>query len=276
MSEPDAPQEPEAPEPETPEAEAPAAEPVPSAEDRALAMGWTPKERFKGDPEKFVDAETFIRRGEEIAPLLKAHNKRLEQTVQRAEKKIAALEKTLEKFAEHNSKTDQRAFERAAKEIQAKLDAAAEASDVQGVREATAELVEITREAAKPVAPAAPEYVEPQDMTDWKSENPWFNKDKPLTAAAIEIAYEIEVETGLKSGATFFAEVDKRLRAAFPTKFENPRRQAAQNVEGGGQARAKPGKSWADLSPEQKDAADYFVKSIPGFTREKYVKDIIG
>jgi hypothetical protein len=160
-----------------------------------MAMGWTPKGQFKGDPEKWVDAETFVKRGEEFLPFLKANNKRLEQAHDRANAKIAALEKTLTAFAEHNTKTEQRAYERASRDIQARLDAAATLGDVQGVRDATDELVSLTREAAAP-KPATPTPqngpdAEPEALTDWKAENPWFGKDAAMRGAAIEIVNEL-------------------------------------------------------------------------------------
>ena len=51
--------------------EAVAVESKADAETQAKAekLGWIPPERFKGDPERFVDADAYIERGE-IAPLL--------------------------------------------------------------------------------------------------------------------------------------------------------------------------------------------------------------
>jgi hypothetical protein len=238
-------------------------------------MGWQPPSQFKGDPAKALSAEDFVKRGEEFLPFLKANNKRLEQATERASAKIATLEKTIQRLAEHNTKTEQRAYERAVRDIQERLDNATTLGDVAGVRAATEELVDLTKEAAsKPAAPVETEdHADPPDFVDWKADNPWFNKDKPLTAAAVAIANEIEAETGMKAGQAYYAEVDKRLRAAFPSKFENPRRAAASAVEAGGQAPRRAGKTYADLPAEAKVICDDFVKRVPGFTREKYIKD---
>ena len=38
------------------------------AETAAREMGWRPKEEFRGEAEKWVDAETFVSRGEHFLP----------------------------------------------------------------------------------------------------------------------------------------------------------------------------------------------------------------
>ena len=38
-------------------------EEAPTIENEAREMGWTDKDGFKGDPEKWVDAATFVDRG---------------------------------------------------------------------------------------------------------------------------------------------------------------------------------------------------------------------
>ena len=50
-----------------------------TAEQRTAAesMGWIPPERFKGDPERYIDAAEYIDRGEKVLPIIKENNKRL-------------------------------------------------------------------------------------------------------------------------------------------------------------------------------------------------------
>ena len=51
----------------------------PTLEDRAAQMGWVPVDKFRGDPAHWVDAETFVKKGEEVMPILRANNRRLEE-----------------------------------------------------------------------------------------------------------------------------------------------------------------------------------------------------
>ena len=79
------------------ELETPAVESAqpPEVQAQAEKMGWIPPSRFRGDPERFVDADVYIERGETVLPIVKEQNKRLHAEVEglRAEsaKTAAAL-----------------------------------------------------------------------------------------------------------------------------------------------------------------------------------------
>jgi hypothetical protein len=88
-------------------------------EAEARSHGWTPQEEFKGDPARWVDAETFIKRADEVMPLLKkqnAHQKRELEEMKRTIKRLSAAE--------------QRAYENARADIAAEMEAAVEAGDL--------------------------------------------------------------------------------------------------------------------------------------------------
>jgi hypothetical protein len=257
-----------------PEAAAPEETPQTAKPDKAREQieaaarqaGWAPADEWKGDPGDHLDAPEFILKAVgEVLPSMR-------KTLQESKAEVARLSRTLKDFGEHHSKTEQRAYERAAKDIQARLDAAATLGDVQGVRDATDELVELHTEAkaAKPPEPAA--ATDPA-FDDWTDANAWWNKDKVMTAAAVAIANDIEVTEGLKSGPRFYAEVDKRIRAEFPHKFENPNRRLPGAVEAPGAPRSKAAKSFNDLPADAKAMCLSFEKDIKGFKRETYVKD---
>lgn len=261
MSEPIDPVEPEVIEP--PEGEAPpvvVTDDGPSAEDRALTMGWTPKAQFKGDPEKWVDAETFVKRGEEFLPFLKANNRRLEQALERTRADLKTL-------ADHHSKTAQREYQRAYNDIQRQLDDAAASGDVQGVRDATDALVELSKETGPAAAPAsqASELLEA-----WKADNPWYGVDTVMTAAANAIGNEL-FEKGV-TGKAQTEEVTKRIKAEFPHKFENPARRQAAAVESAGGPRGKGAKGRSDLPTDARQFMDRMVKQGL-MTEAEYLKD---
>lgn len=77
-----------------------------SAEAKALRMGWKPKEEFNGDTSKWVDAETFIKRGEEFLPFVQANNKALEAKNRELDKELKKLKRSMEEFSEYHSKTE--------------------------------------------------------------------------------------------------------------------------------------------------------------------------
>ena len=64
-------------------------------EAQALEMGWKPQDQFKGPAEKWVDAETYVRRGEEVLPLVRNENRKLLGKVDALNSTIAQLQQSL-------------------------------------------------------------------------------------------------------------------------------------------------------------------------------------
>lgn len=258
---------------EVPVTEAPTDTPAPETpggprvqlEEAARQSGWAPKDKWEGKDEDWLDAPEFILKAVgEVLPSMR-------QSLKDSKAEVAQLRKTLKDFGEHHSKTEQRAYERAARDIQERLDQAAASGDVQGVRDATAELVDLNKEAQtapKPADPATDEHYEA-----WVEANSsWFQKDKAMTAATVAIANEVEAELGLTTGKRFYAEVTQRVKEAFPHKFTNPNRAAPAAVEGHTPPRPR-GKSFSDLPADAQAMCAQFERDIKGFKREQYVKD---
>lgn len=238
------------------------AAPEPSVEDRALTMGWTPLNQFKGDPAKFVDAETFVKRGEEFLPFVKA-------ALKRSDAQVEKLTKTLAKFQDHHTKTEARAYERAMKDLKAELANAAAAGDAEAVENITDQIVDLNKDAAGKPEPGKHD----SDVVEaWVNDNPWYRTDDVMAAAAAAIASKLESQ-GVTDTARQLAEVTKRIKAEFPHKFTNPRRSEPGAVEGGGAPPRKAGKTYADLPADAKKICDEFVRDIKGFTRDQYIKD---
>ena len=229
---------------------------------RARDMGWKGKDEFKGDEKDFIDASEFVRRSEEVLPIMRATNAKLE-------KKVQKLERTLEKFAEHHTKTEARAYARALSELEARQAEAVEANDVAAVRQITKEITDLEKDAARG---QNDDVGSDEDAFEtWKSENAWFEKDAGLRAAAVGIAEEIKND--FRDPVKQRAEVAKRIKATFPEKFANPRRAQAAAVEGAERGPRSSGKTFNDLPSDAKAMCLSFEKDIKGFKREQYVKD---
>lgn len=242
----------------------------PSMEDRARDMGWRPKEEFKGDETRWVDADTFVKKGEEILPIIRANAKKVEAENASLKADMAALKKDVATFRAHHSQTEQRAYQRALRDLEERQADAVHANDLNAVKEITKEIADLSRDVRTDDSGdpyASPDHA--KAVSSWKAENVWFGSDAAMTGAANAIANELE-QQGVK-GAEQLAEVAKRIRAEFPHKFENERRKAPAAVEGSTPTR-KAGKTWADLPPEARSTADRWVKS--GLvTKETYLRD---
>jgi hypothetical protein len=246
------------------------------AETKAKRLGWVPKEEFKGDPDKHRSAEEFLERGEQMLPFLKRDNDKLHQSMTKLERQLAEQAQTFTKFVEFSSKAEERAYNKAKADLEAKLDGAIETADVAGARQVRKELAE--HEAAKPAPVEVQKPVVALDpvIQSWIHENEWFQKDKALNAVAVDIYGELEQEQPGVSKSELLAETKRQVMDKFPKKFGlNPNRDNASAVgsPGGMAPKKKAGKTYEDLPADAKAACTKFVKTIPGYTREKYVKD---
>lgn len=218
------------------------------AEAEARRNGWKPKDEFKGDPANWVDAGEFNRRGKEIAAIVQAQNKELR-------KELNDLKRTMREASDYWSKAEKRAYDEAQKDLEARLAEAAETGDVEGAKAIARDIAGLAKEVSAP-KPSTPD--EPEEMTDWKAENPWFAKDAAMRGAAIEIVNDLLRDEPNASIRRQLKEVDRRIREEFPHKFENPNRRSAPAVESGQGPRRKADKSFDNLPREAKQQCDSF------------------
>src|SRR5215831_226063 len=127
-------------------------------ERQAKDMGWQPKENWKGNPDNWVDAGEFVRRGETFVPFLQHQRKKLLGDLEQERAARQGLEKQLQETRE--SVADLRKFsedmaaerqERRKAELGAELRAAREAGDDVKVAELQNELSDVVK---KPEPPA--------------------------------------------------------------------------------------------------------------------------
>ena len=197
----------------------------------AERLGWIPPSRFKGDPARFVDADIYIKRGEEVLPIVKEQNKRLHNELdslkresQATAQALKAAQDAIAQMEERHTVATQKAVEDARRQVKAQLAAASEAGDHEGVAELTEQLTKmaVTEPAAAKVAAPAPEpqFTPPADLVEWNAENPWFGTNKRKTALALAVAQELREQGETSSGRTFYdkvlAEVDKELGVQHP------------------------------------------------------------
>ena len=244
----------------------------------AEQIGWIPPTRFKGDPERFIDADEYIERGKTVLPIVKEQNKRLhsELEVVRAESRrtAAALQKAqqaIEQMEERHTVATQKAVENARVQLKAQLAAASEAGDHEGVAELTDQLTLMNKaevKAEKKAAETSPPFVPDPDLVEWNADNPWYGKDKRKTALALGIAQELR-ESGDKSvGRAFYDKVGAEVTATLETK-ESP---AASKVEGArngsdNEPRSGSKKGYAALPSDAKAACDADSRQFVGPTK---------
>jgi hypothetical protein len=179
-------------------------------EARAREMGWKPLAEYRGPPGKWQPAADFIRRGEDILPIVRDQNRRLTERVGKLEGEISGLRltseeqlKVIKELRDMGQRANQAGYDRAMAEIKAKQRQAVEA----GNTEAYDQLVEqaealqqsrpaaVTAPAAEPPAepparPGAPPALTPT-VQAFIRENPWFNTDKLLSDTMVAFHQEV-------------------------------------------------------------------------------------
>lgn len=249
---------------------------APEVQAAAEKMGWIPPSRFKGQPEKFVDADLYIERGETVLPIVREQNKRLhgELDALRVEsaKTAAALkaaQTAIDQIEERHTVDTQKAVEQARRQVKAQLAAASEAGDHEGVAELADQLTQLNvaapeKKAPPPPPPPAPAFVPDPDLAAWNAENPWFGTNKRKTSLALGIAEELRESGETSTGRMFFekvaAEVAKELGEQAPRgdKVEGSRGSSD------GESRQRGSKGYASLPADAKQACDAEAKRFVG------------
>ena len=77
-------------------------------ESEARSQGWVPQEEFRGKEDDWVDAETFVRRGKEIMPILRKNNEKLLKELAEAKKAAEEAREAAKEFREFQKELTER------------------------------------------------------------------------------------------------------------------------------------------------------------------------
>jgi len=242
----------------------------------AEKMGWIPPSRFRGDPERFVDADLYIERGETVLPIIRDHNKKLQlelDTLKAESAKTQAILKSaqssIEQMEERHTVATQRAVDEARRQVKAQLSAASEAGDHDGVAELTDKLTKMNAVAAEPAKPAPaapPSFVAPPELAAWNSDNPWFGVDKRKTGLALAIAQELRDAGDPGTGRIFYDKITEEVNKVFGDP--SPKGDKVEGSRGGaGDDEGRPAggrKGYSALPADAKQACDAEARRFVG------------
>ena len=243
-------------------------------EERATQSGWVPLEDFKGDPERWTDAEKWNERTDNLMPILKATNQKLEQKVTDSEKRVAELELTMAKIIKTTETVSQREYNRAMENIKDQQKEAINSADGEtwAELEETKKKVEQSRPA--PIVVGA----SPQDaIKDFEARNKeWYGKDEDLTDFAEVMSNRLQRQ-GVTDVATQLKKVEEAVKEKYPEKFGNKRREET-TVDNSINPPPKKGKkfTYSTLPKEAQQACDASIDSClranPGMKKDDLTK----
>jgi hypothetical protein len=256
-------------------------------ESEARAQGWVAAEEFRGSESDWVDAETFVRRGKEIMPILRKNNEKLLKELGEARKIAEEARESAKEFREYQKQQ----FEKKTKDLegqleqlkQAKRDAITQGDGDRAIAidDAMDDLKEQRLEAkedlkaAEEKAKEVPQITQDPILNTWMEKNDWFGKDSRMTGVANGLGVELRRENPSLNGQAFLDKLDSELQEMFPEKFGKKR--TPNPMEGSPNGTARPSvssgkKTYNNLPPEAKAACDKFVKQGL-MTKEAYVAE---
>lgn len=226
-------------------------------EAEARQHNWQPKDEFKGDASLWVDAETFVKRADEVMPLLKAKTRHLER-------ELAEVRKSSRRMEEHFNKAEARI--RA--ELMAEMEQAVETGDVEAFRRAKRASDEIGTGAE---APKVSDEEARGAYDDFRERNFWYDRGALASATEDQASARIYADrmaekhmekTKTMAPPEFFAMIEGLVQEKYPQiGAKAPRVKPQSDVAGVTPGRPRSGaKTFNDLPAEAQRACDKWVK----------------
>jgi hypothetical protein len=229
-------------------------------EQRALEMGWRPKEEFDGDEVDFIDAKEFVRR------------KPLFDKIEHQSKEIKNVRKALDALQQHYTKVQQTEYQRALRALEAKRAEAVSDADGETFTKLDTEIKRVEKEAAELKTVAVEDVPNvPQEFLDWTARNKWYDDVPYMRAFADDLGPKLSRQ-GF-SPKEVLVKVEQAVKTEFPNKFKNPNKENAPDLSSGdrGTNRARPN------DVEMTDMERRIMNTLVGsgqITKEKYLADL--
>lgn len=236
-------------------------------EEEARRIGWVPEDKFKGRKDHWVDAKTFLERGEQLMPILRENNKTLQKKLENSTTQISDLSEqvqnlnsALSKMEKHLTQASKQKVTDAKAALKSQIKEARESNDIDTelelrdrLDEAIAEEKRILaeeeeankREKPAPKLPNQPELS--PDIKSWMKDNPWFSSTEPEDMKRAKkfarFSEDLRDEGTDLTGREF---LDEALRLFEEENGEEPRKPPARRpskVEGNESTRRPPNSS---------------------------------
>lgn len=271
----------------------PAPPAAPDIEREALAMGWVPKDKFRGDPALWSDAETFVKKGREFLPIIKARNRDLEAKLQTTTGEVGTLKAQLaeamdaiEALKEYQTEATREAVKKAKEDLRATIKSARDDGDVDKELEAHEALQRLTaaakeadpqegkkdKEEKKPTAAPTPPAANPA-FEAWREANSWYGVDEDRTVLADSVARRLRMDPrndNLRDGPFYDKVSDEVDRILGPQK--RGKVDAGRSGTGGDGTPKNTGtRGYEDMPDEAKKACDKMASRLVG--KAKAFKD---
>lgn len=236
-------------------------------ETEAREHGWRPKEDFKGDDAHWVDAEEFMKRADNMMPLLKATNARLKR-------ELDAIKKDLKLATTHFEGAEKRAYDKALVDLEKQHTEAVEAGDVKAANAAAKEMRELkpieTNDWATGKTQDQIKQEATEALSEFRDDNSWYDRANLASASELDINARLFfdrmcdkniAQTQEMPPAEFFAMIRDMTLEKFPqlnAKAAREKPTSAVSGTTGGRPRGAS-KSWDSLPENAKGQFQRFI-----------------
>lgn len=248
----------------------------------AADLGWVPLERWKHDPEDWVDADQYVKRGREVRAFLSKSLQKANEKNARLQAELDELKKQVNGVDTWRKDLDKKVFEQAQTNLKQQIRAARDAGDT-AAEDAAEEQLDSLRKSYTEPSSAPPTPVQQQQQAEhpafkvWKVDNDWYGTDEEKTTYA-DAVFLREVGKAKKSGVRLDPEEAlATVSAAVARQFGGGgTRPAMFERTGGGSGGSGRGssKGFNSLPPDAKQTFErYFADGYyPGMKKEEAQK----
>jgi hypothetical protein len=268
------------------------------AEAQARRMGWVPRGEFRGDAEKWRPAREFLDRGMTLLPVLQQQYRALDGRYATMQAQLRDSQQALSDLTERTRRADERAYQRATREIETRRQAAVASGDTTAFATADRELQDLRDNAPPPArtadAPPAAQtrdggerdggprdgvprndvpgdgaragQAPPAEILAFVQANPWFASHDEARQDAIAIQSAVDRQHPGLSLSERLEITRRKVRQLHPALFENRRREAPASVSpsrGEGGRGANP-RGFEALPAEVRREYDRYARALTG------------
>lgn len=257
----------------------------PSAEElkEARLLGWSPKEQWRGNPDEWLDAKSFLDRGKSVLPILKSNNQRLQSELSARDAQLAeqaaalrAANAAIKALEESNTANVQQQAQATIEEIEQQIEEASRDGDHRAVAKLTTKLVDVKtalKEAGTEKSGNGKDTElsggmrMPPELVTWMNSNPDMQQPRRI-ALANAIADEKRKAGDRRIGPVFLDEVAAEVRQILDGAPAAGTNKVASG--GGGMGRssgggsAGNGKAYDDLPADAKAACEKMAGKFVG------------
>lgn len=219
-------------------------------EQKAMRMGWKPKDEF-ADEDDFVDADEFIKR----KPLFD-RNAQLKS-------ELKDVKKALRELANFQLQVRENERKKVLTELTERKRKALVEGDAEALIEVDEEIADVrAQEIAQKNTPKIQQGPHP-NFVAWVEKNTWYAQDAELRAEADFLGTRYAASNPDKDPEEVLQYVSGRIRKMYPEKFQNPNRSRPSSVEGASGAKSGPANKKSndfELTDEERKVMRTFVR----------------